>query len=82
MWTSGINGGFIANPNIKYGVNCYGVKPDPTKMEEEMMEANKETVIPRSREQVKMDRRVEFWKENASKLLNINSFNKDKWSRY
>ena len=78
----GINGGFIANPNIKYGVNCYGVKPDPTKMEEEMMEANKETVIPRSREQVKMDRRVEFWKENASKLLNINSFNKDKWSRY
>lgn len=78
----GINGGFISNPNIKYGVNCYGEKPDPTEMEERMMDVNKETVVPRSREQVKMDRRVEFWKENASKLLNINSFNKDKWSRY
>jgi len=78
----GVNGGFIANPNIKYGINCYGVKPDPTEMEEKMMEVNKETVVPRSREQIKMDRRVEFWKENASKLLNINSFNKNKWSRY
>lgn len=23
----GINGGFIANPNVKFGVNCYGTKP-------------------------------------------------------
>ena len=23
----GINGGFIANPNVKFGVNCYGKKP-------------------------------------------------------
>ena len=78
----GVNGGFIANPNIKYGVNCYGKKPRPTEMEEKMLEAKKDSVVPRSREQVKMDRRVEFWKENAEKLLNINSFNKDKWSRY
>lgn len=78
----GINGGFISNPNIKYGVNCYGKKPSPTDMEEKMLEAKKDSVVPRSREQVKMDRRVEFWKENASKLLNINSFNKDKWSRF
>lgn len=23
----GINGGYMANPNVKFGVNCYGVKP-------------------------------------------------------
>jgi hypothetical protein len=23
----GINGGYFANPNIKFGANCYGVKP-------------------------------------------------------
>ena len=23
----GINGGYFANPNLKFGVNCYGVKP-------------------------------------------------------
>lgn len=78
----GVNGGFISNPNIKYGVNCYGKKPNPSKMEEDMLEAKKDSVVPRSREQVKMDRRVDFWKENASKLLNINSFNTNKWSRF
>ena len=26
----GINGGYMANPNIKFGVNCYGYKPKIT----------------------------------------------------
>jgi len=26
----GVNGGYMANPYIKFGVNCYGVKPDKT----------------------------------------------------
>jgi hypothetical protein len=76
----GVNGGFIANPNIRYGVNCYGVKPTPTPTEEEMMESNVD--IPRSRAQEQLERRVQFWKDNAAQLMNINSFNKDKWSRY
>jgi hypothetical protein len=24
----GLNGGYFANPNLKFGVNCYGVKPE------------------------------------------------------
>lgn len=24
---AGVNGGFFSNPNLKFGVNCYGVKP-------------------------------------------------------
>ena len=78
----GINGGYIDNPNVKYGVNCYGVKPVPTAMEQSMMDAKSTALLPRSAEQLKMDRKVEFWKQNADKLLNINSFNKDEWSRY
>ena len=23
----GINGGFIDNPNVRFGVNCFGTKP-------------------------------------------------------
>ena len=23
----GINGGYFANPDLKFGVNCYGIKP-------------------------------------------------------
>ena len=26
----GVNGGYIDNPYIKFGVNCYGKKPTPT----------------------------------------------------
>lgn len=26
----GINGGYFANPNLKFGINCYGVKPKGT----------------------------------------------------
>ena len=25
----GINGGYFSDPTMKFGVNCYGVKPDP-----------------------------------------------------
>ena len=78
----GVNGGYIANPNIKFGVNCYGVKPEPKDYEKNMMDANKNKVLPKSRHQSAIDRKAEFWKENADKLLTINSYNKDKWSRY
>jgi hypothetical protein len=35
---AGINGGYIANPSIKFGVNCYGNKPKITEEEEEIMQ--------------------------------------------
>ena len=46
------------------------------------MDANKNKILPKSRHQTVVDRKAEFWKENADKLLTINSHNKDKWSRY
>ena len=33
----GINGGYIDNPNIRFGVNCYGYKPKITPQEAEIM---------------------------------------------
>jgi hypothetical protein len=26
---TGVNGGYFANPNYKFGANCYGIKPQP-----------------------------------------------------
>ena len=46
------------------------------------MDANKERVFPKSRSQNEIDKKVKFWKENADKLLTINSYNKDNWYRY
>jgi hypothetical protein len=78
----GINGGYFANPHIKFGVNCFGKKPKPTDLEKNMMEAQQETPIPKTEEEIALDEKVKYYKENGDQLLQLNSFNKDKWSRY
>lgn len=79
----GINGGYMANPNLKFGVNCYGVKPKPSDYELDMMKAkNVNDVIPKTPEQKLIDDKIKYWKENADKMLVVNSFNKEKWSVY
>jgi len=40
----GVNGGYMANPYIKFGVNCYGMKPDMKNKDEKYMEASKTKV--------------------------------------
>lgn len=75
----GVNGGFFANPNIRFGVNCFGQKPAATANDLETLEKNKIRPIPQTEEEKKLDQKVEFWK---NKHVNLNSFNKNKWSRY
>lgn len=77
----GVNGGYIGNPNIKYGVNCYGVKPKAKEFELNRMAANKDKIFPKTRSQRIADKKMEFWKENADKLLTLNSFNRKSWSK-
>jgi hypothetical protein len=74
----GINGGFIDNPKIKYGVNCYGYKPKINKLEKELMETS--SVYPKSKKDLAMDERVEYWKDRLSEIL-VSPFNHDKWSK-
>lgn len=76
----GINGGFINNPNVRFGVNCYGKKPKPKPADLAAI-ANGKT-IQKSQEDVILDKKVQFWKDNSDKLLQINSYNSKKWSMY
>lgn len=78
----GINGGYMANPYIKFGVNCYGKKPAPTDSDLARMAANKEINIPKSEDDLLLDAKVQYWKDNASKMLVLNSFDRTKWSEY
>ena len=78
----GINGGFVAYKKAPFGVNCYGIKPKAEQSDLDMMNANKDKVLPKSRHQMQTDRKMEFWKENSDKLLTVNSFNRDSWSRF
>jgi hypothetical protein len=78
----GVNGGYIANPYIKFGVNCFGKKPNASDSELAQMSANKDRVYPKSPEDQALEDKVKFWKDNASKLLQVNSFNTKVWSEF
>ena len=72
----GINGGYMANPRIRFGVNCYGYKPSIREKEEELMKTS--TPYPETREDKVFQKRVDFWKDNIDKIL-ISPFNYNIW---
>jgi hypothetical protein len=74
----GINGGYIANPHVKFGVNCFGYKPKMTKEEEELMQNS--TPYPKTEKDLAMERRVEYWKKRLNEIL-VSPFNYKNWSR-
>lgn len=78
----GVNGGYFANPNVRLGVNCYGVRPQITAADQALMDAKKNRVVPKTEEERELDKKVEFWKANKDKLLVLSSFNNNKWSKY
>lgn len=73
----GINGGYIANPNIRFGVNCYGIKPDISDREKCMMD---NTSYYENPEDKIMNKKEEYWESRISDML-ISPFNENKWSR-
>jgi hypothetical protein len=77
----GINGGYIHNPYVKYGANCYGKKPIANTADINRMNAQKNILYPKSKKDVVSDMKTEYWKNNANKLV-VNGFNNDKWSEF
>ena len=74
----GINGGFMANPDLKFGVNCYGYKPKITEEEEELMQDI--PVYPRTAKDILLENRVDYWKERLPDIL-VSPFNHKNWSK-
>ena len=74
----GVNGGYMANPGLKFGVNCYGYKPKMTSSEEELM-AN-EPLYPKTNQDIAMEKRVNYWKDKLSDVL-VSPFNTNSWSK-
>ena len=71
----GINGGFFLNPKVKFGVNCYGVKPKAKPNDESYMHALNHTPKVKdvaTLEQVRANRMSEYI---------VAPFNKNKWSK-
>ena len=69
----GINGGFIGNPNVRFGANCYGVKPPapPGWKPDQIIPSN-------TAKGPKVNPILAKLRQNAQ----LNGFNNNEWSRY
>ena len=73
----GINGGYIKNPNVRFGVNCYGHKPKASDRELKYMRDL--DTIPTTHKDRKFERRVRHYRRKIQDIL-VAPFNKDQWS--
>lgn len=78
----GINGGYISNPQMLFGVNCFGVKPSGTVADLNRLTAISDTVHPKTIQDEITDAKVKYWKDNKDKMLILNPFNQKNWSQY
>ena len=79
----GINGGFISNNQMLFGVNCFGIKEKSTVADlNRLKHSNIEPIKPKTIQDEIIDAKVKYWKENKDQMLILSSFNKDKWSQY
>ena len=76
---TGVNGGYIANPNVKFGVNCYGNKPKITSEEEELMQTA--SPYPETAKDLAFQKRVDFWKNKVDEIL-VSPFNYNTWGSF
>lgn len=74
----GVNGGYIANPALKFGVNCYGYKPRMNSTEQELMAT--EPIYPKTAKDIAMENRINYWKDKLSEIL-VSPFNHNTWLR-
>jgi len=73
----GINGGYIGNKKVKFGVNCYGHKPRITDEEDELMKTT--TPYPETKQDILFQKQVDYWRNKVDEIL-VSPFNYDTWS--
>lgn len=74
----GVNGGYIANPMVKFGVNCYGNKRKINKEEQHLMDVT--TPYPKTQEDLAFEKSVSYWKTKLDEIL-VSPFNYNSWNK-
>ena len=75
---TGVNGGFIANPAVRFGANCFGYKPKITSEEQDAMDTASE--YPKTRKDMAFERRVDYWRQKLPEVT-VAPFNNSTWSK-
>jgi hypothetical protein len=66
----------MENPNLKFGVNCYGVKPQYSNKDISGIKIQSASSISNVEQA-----RIDYWKQHMDQLQ-INSFNFSNWTEY
>jgi hypothetical protein len=74
----GVNGGYIANPRVRFGVNCYGIKPKITDQEKELMAST--TPYQMTEKDILKEEQIDYWKTKLDNIL-VSPFNYQNWSK-
>jgi hypothetical protein len=61
----GVNGGHFDNPELRFGVNCYGVRPAKKPADDS---AESQVALPPSAEEIEFDKRVQRYRENINTI--------------
>jgi hypothetical protein len=75
---AGVNGGYFANKDLRFGVNCYGKKPEPSKT----AGATNAGYFPDyiSEKERRLQEKVNTFRSNLSEI-EILPFNRNKWDK-
>jgi hypothetical protein len=73
----GVNGGYIDDVGLKFGVNCFGVKPPITR--EDAAGMRNKPFYNKTDKEKKFDKQVDYWRNKISQII-VAPFNHDNWS--
>lgn len=71
----GINGGYMANKNIRFGVNCFGAKPE----ESDELKSSR-TPFPKTKEELQIEHLASKYKKHINRLK-LSPFNQENWKQ-
>jgi len=73
----GVNGGFFDNPELRFGVNCFGSRPNKKDTDELLNDSD--IAVPPSAEQIEFDKKVEKFREQLGNV-SILPWNRKMWA--
>jgi hypothetical protein len=73
----GVNGGYFDNPELTFGVNCFGNRPMQNETDD--LQNSPEFAMPPTAEQLEFDKKVQKYREGLGNIT-VMPFNRGKWS--
>jgi hypothetical protein len=73
----GVNGGYFDNPELRFGVNCFGPRPEKKDTDELLFDS--EAGVPPTAEQVEFDKKVQKFRDQLGNIT-VLPWSRDKWN--